>query len=89
VRQRESAPRPACAVRAISAARHSGHRQRLRGSSLSAGNGGISRHQHSDNCPCIAQSNALPQRGQRALLWEREADGFITGKGVARASVRR
>jgi hypothetical protein len=29
----------------------------------------------------MAQSNALPQRGQRALLLEREADGFITGPG--------
>jgi hypothetical protein len=28
---------------------------------------GIALHQHSNGCPCIAQSNALPQRGQRAL----------------------
>jgi hypothetical protein len=37
----------------------------------------------------MAQSNALPQRGQRALLLEREADGFMTGRGIAEASVRK
>jgi|UPI0003093611 hypothetical protein len=31
----------------------------------------------------MAQSNALPQRGQRALLWERETDGFMTGRMVS------
>jgi hypothetical protein len=28
----------------------------------------------------MAQSNALPQRGQRALLPERETDGFMTSR---------
>jgi len=74
-----SAPGSGWAVRAISAARHSGQRQRPAGSSRSRGSAGISRHQQSKGSACIAQSNALPQRGQRALPGGRETDGFMTG----------
>jgi hypothetical protein len=62
-------------ARAISVARHSGHRQRPPGSSISSGKPGIERHQHCAACACIAQSKALPQRGQRALFGDvAEAD---------------
>jgi hypothetical protein len=66
-------------AQAISAARHSGHRQRPPGSSRPTGNAGIDLHQQSNGCPCIAQSNTLRQRGQRALFAGTcSADGFIT-----------
>jgi hypothetical protein len=41
-------------------------------------NAGIALHQQPNGCPCIAQSNALPQLGQRALFactWS--AGGFM------------
>ena len=58
---------PTC-TRAISAARHSGHRQRPPGCSRSAGMPGIDWHQQANGCAYIPQSKALPQRGQRALF---------------------
>jgi hypothetical protein len=82
--QAEPAPGPPRAACAISPARHSGHKHGRAGSSLSACNDGISRHQHSNGCACLPQSNAVPQRGQRGLLVEREADGFMTGWDVRR-----
>ncbi len=82
--QRRSPSGGARTARASSPARHSGHRQRPAGSSRSAGSVGISRHQHSNGFACMPQSKALPQRGQRALLSESEADGFMTAWTLSR-----
>ncbi|QOH34155.1 hypothetical protein C7S14_6553 [Burkholderia cepacia] len=53
--------------RAISSARHSGHRQRAPvADGVPPGKTGIDAHQHSNGCERASQSKLRPQCGQRA-----------------------
>lgn len=74
--------------RAISSARHSGHRQRAPVAGCAPGGiAGIAAHQQVNGRVRAPQSNALPQRGQRLLIRPDVAAGSVIANGPGQAGM--
>ncbi|KGD44084.1 histidine kinase domain protein [Burkholderia mallei] len=74
--------------RAISSARHAGHRQRAPVAGCApAGIAGIAAHQQVNGRVRAPQSNALPQRGQRLLIRPGVAAGSVIANGPGQAGM--